>query len=172
LPHWVRENFDREKTLTVWTSTLKRTIQTAQYLEYPKLCWKALDELDAGCCENLTYAEIEQHYPADFCARDKDKYHYRYPEGGESYADLVLRLEPIMMQLERQSNILLISHQAVIRTIYSYFVGIDREQLPYVKIPLHTILELRPKAYGCDVIYHSINVPAVDTHRDKPVILN
>lgn len=32
----------------VWTSTLRRTIQTAQNLPYPKLTWKSLDELDAG----------------------------------------------------------------------------------------------------------------------------
>jgi broad specificity phosphatase PhoE len=169
LPKWIHEHFGKDKSLSVWTSTLKRTIQTAQYLDYPKLCWKALDELDAGCCDGLSYVEIEAKYPADFHARDKDKYHYRYPEGGESYADLVLRLEPIMMELERQSDILIISHQAVLRAIFSYFVGIDREKLPYVKIPLHTIIELSPKAYGCQVTYHPIDVPAVDTHRDKPV---
>lgn len=32
----------------VWTSTLRRTIQTGSFLEYPKLTWKSLDELDAG----------------------------------------------------------------------------------------------------------------------------
>jgi 6-phosphofructo-2-kinase / fructose-2,6-biphosphatase 2 len=43
----------------VWTSTLKRTIQTAQELPYPKLTWKSLDELDAGVCDGMTYEEIE-----------------------------------------------------------------------------------------------------------------
>jgi Histidine phosphatase superfamily (branch 1) len=43
----------------VWTSTLKRTMQTAQYLDYPKLTWKSLDELDAGVCDGMTYEEIE-----------------------------------------------------------------------------------------------------------------
>jgi broad specificity phosphatase PhoE len=43
----------------VWTSTLKRTIQTAGYLPYPKLTWKSLDELDAGVCDGMTYGEIE-----------------------------------------------------------------------------------------------------------------
>ena len=32
----------------VWTSTLRRTIQTGAKLQYPKLTWKSLDELDAG----------------------------------------------------------------------------------------------------------------------------
>lgn len=43
----------------VWTSTLKRTIQTAQDLPYLKLTWKSLDELDAGVCDGMTYEEIE-----------------------------------------------------------------------------------------------------------------
>lgn len=43
----------------VWTSTLRRTIQTARMLPYPKLTWKALDELDAGVCDGMTYEEIE-----------------------------------------------------------------------------------------------------------------
>lgn len=38
---------------------MKRTIQTAQHLTYPKLAWKALDELDAGVCDGMTYEEIE-----------------------------------------------------------------------------------------------------------------
>ena len=44
--------------LVVWTSTLKRTIQTVRHLSYPKTSWKALDEIDAGVCEELTYEEI------------------------------------------------------------------------------------------------------------------
>ena len=38
---------------------MKRTIQTAGGLEYPKLTWKSLDELDAGVCDGMTYDEIE-----------------------------------------------------------------------------------------------------------------
>jgi len=53
---------------------MKRTIQTAQYLPHRKLQWKALDELDAGVCDGLTYEEIEEAYPEDFRARDDDKY--------------------------------------------------------------------------------------------------
>jgi hypothetical protein len=60
----------------VWTSTLRRTIQTASKLNYPKLTWKSLDELDAGVCDGMTYEEIAVHYPDDYAARDDDKYNY------------------------------------------------------------------------------------------------
>lgn len=52
----------------VWTSTLQRTIQTAQLLPYTKLTWKSLDELDAGVCDGMTYEEIEVRV-AVWCAR-------------------------------------------------------------------------------------------------------
>ncbi|ORZ33500.1 6-phosphofructo-2-kinase-domain-containing protein [Catenaria anguillulae PL171] len=135
--------------LTVWTSTLKRTQQTAAYLPYTKLAWKALDELDAGVCDGMTYEEIELKYPEDYLERDKDKFRYRY-RGGESYHDVVVRLEPIIMELERQRNILIIGHQAVLRCIYAYFMKIPLAELPYIKIPLHTVISITPRAYGCD----------------------
>lgn len=58
LPALITDNIGNA-SLTVWTSTLQRTIQTAQHLEYPKLTWKSLDELDAGVCDGMTYDEIE-----------------------------------------------------------------------------------------------------------------
>lgn len=44
------------------------------------------------------------------------------------------------------------------------------EELPYVKVPLHTVLKLTPTAYGCQVEYVDLNVPAVDTHRSRPEV--
>lgn len=40
-------------------------------------------------------------YPKQTEDRRKDKYHYRFPSG-ESYEDVVARLEPVIMELERQ----------------------------------------------------------------------
>lgn len=83
-------NFTDMHGSKVWTSTLRRTIQTASSLPYDKLTWKSLDELDAGVCDGMTYEEIEEHYPEDYAARDDDKFNYRY-RGGESYRDVVIR---------------------------------------------------------------------------------
>lgn len=49
-----------------------------------------------GDCEAMTYEEIQQKFPKEFARRDQDKFHYRYPKG-ESYEDLVHRLEPVIM---------------------------------------------------------------------------
>ncbi|XP_054881823.1 6-phosphofructo-2-kinase/fructose-2,6-bisphosphatase-like isoform X1 [Poeciliopsis prolifica] len=153
--------------LKVWTSHMKRTIQTAEALRVQYEQWKALNEIDAGVCEEMTYEEIQEHYPEEFALRDQDKYRYRYPKG-ESYEDLVQRLEPVIMELERQENVLVICHQAVMRCLMAYFLDKSASELPYLKCPLHTVLKLTPVAYGCKVESVFLNIEAVNTHRDRP----
>ncbi|KAJ3324080.1 Fructose-2,6-bisphosphatase [Boothiomyces sp. JEL0866] len=165
----IEANIHNHEKLIIWTSTLIRTIQTASFLNYSKLQWKQLDELSSGSCDGLTYEEIAQKYPEDFMERDLDKFNYRY-RGGESYRDLVHRLEPVILELERHKDedpIYIIGHQAVVRAIYAYFHGISHEELPYIKIPLHTIIKLTPKAYHCLEERIVVDVPAVDTFRPK-----
>ncbi len=43
-----------------------------------------------------------------------DKFRYRYPRG-ESYEDVIQRLEPVIFELERERRtVLVIGHQAVL----------------------------------------------------------
>ncbi|XP_052583031.1 6-phosphofructo-2-kinase/fructose-2,6-bisphosphatase 3 isoform X1 [Peromyscus eremicus] len=154
------------KDLRVWTSQLKSTIQTAEALRLPYEQWKALNEIDAGVCEELTYEEIRDTYPEEYALREQDKYYYRYPTG-ESYQDLVQRLEPVIMELERQENVLVICHQAVLRCLLAYFLDKSAEEMPYLKCPLHTVLKLTPVAYGCRVESIYLNVESVSTHRER-----
>jgi 6-phosphofructo-2-kinase/fructose-2,6-biphosphatase 2 len=171
LPELVRRSgVPKDQPLTIWTSTLKRTNQTARHLVaemgWEKLDWKALDELDSGVCDGMTYQEIAEKYPEDFSARDDDKYNYRY-RGGESYRDVVIRLEPIIMELERAENILIITHQAVVRCIYAYFMDLPQTKSPWMEVPLHTLMKLTPKAYGTHEERFKADIPAVSTWRSK-----
>eukprot|EP00092_Neocalanus_flemingeri_P010654 GFUD01011476.1.p1 GENE.GFUD01011476.1~~GFUD01011476.1.p1 ORF type:complete len:460 (-),score=98.97 GFUD01011476.1:95-1474(-) len=153
--------------IRVWTSWLKRSIQTASGIEAPQERWKALNELDSGDFEGMTYEEMAQKYPVEFAARDMNKLTYRFP-GGESYVDLVARLEPVIMELERQGNVVVIGHQAVIRCLLAYFMEKPLSELPYMQVPLHTLIKITPVAYGCEVEYIPLPVDAVDTHRPRP----
>jgi broad specificity phosphatase PhoE len=70
---------------------------------------------------------------------------------GESYMDITLRLEPLTHDLERtREPILIVGHQGIHRILYAYFMGLTREEAPYVQIPLNHVIILRPHAYGCD----------------------
>ena len=72
-----RDDDDAPVPVCVWTSTLQRTIRTARHLPFPKVQWRALDEIDAGVCDGLTYAQIAEKHPDEFAARKADKLRYR-----------------------------------------------------------------------------------------------
>jgi broad specificity phosphatase PhoE len=139
-------DYDR---LVVWTSSLQRTIQTGACLERPTSQWRALDEIDAGLCDGMSYAEIRAAMPDEWEARKKDKLHYRYPRG-ESYVDVIQRLVPVVIEIERRREpLLIIAHQAVTRLLYAYLMGIEPSAATRLDIPLHTVIQLTPHAYGC-----------------------
>jgi broad specificity phosphatase PhoE/predicted kinase len=145
----VREYFGATNDLDVWTSTLQRTKQTAAPLGIEVGEWRALDEIDAGECDGMTYAEIEHGMPQEFAARRRDKLAYRYPRG-ESYQDVIQRLDRVIIELERyRTPVLVIAHRAVLRALYAYFQQLARVDVPHLEMPLHTLIKLTPTAYSC-----------------------
>ena len=72
----------------------------------------------------------------------------RYPNG-ESYLDVIQRLEPVVIEIERErENVCIIAHQAILRAMYGYFTNKPLADIPTLEIPLHTVIELTPKADG------------------------
>lgn len=106
----------------IWTSELRRTIRTVQNIPGPRTAIKDLNEIDAGICEGLTYEEIQERFPQEFAWRDQDKFKYRYPHG-ESYLDLLQRVDSVVQALLANTDVLVVSHQAVLRCIMAYFKG-------------------------------------------------
>ena len=140
----------------VFTSTLQRTIQTATPLPVASTPWRALDEIDAGICDGMTYQEIAIQMPQEYRARQADKLRYRYPRG-ESYEDVIARLEPVIIEMERQRQpILIVAHQAVLRALYAYLMDRAPDEVLRMEIPLHTVIELRPGPYAFEQTLHPL----------------
>eukprot|EP00515_Schizochytrium_aggregatum_P006538 CAMPEP_0202071992 /NCGR_PEP_ID=MMETSP0964-20121228/2144_1 /ASSEMBLY_ACC=CAM_ASM_000500 /TAXON_ID=4773 /ORGANISM="Schizochytrium aggregatum, Strain ATCC28209" /LENGTH=594 /DNA_ID=CAMNT_0048639003 /DNA_START=56 /DNA_END=1840 /DNA_ORIENTATION=+ len=141
--------FNPVEDLHVWTSNLRRTIQTVRNIECrAKVPWVALAEIDAGICECMTYKEFKENLAVQYMKRQRSKATWRYP-GGESYLDVKKRLEPVIFELERQRKpVVVCAHRAVLRCLYSYFVGISISRAPFLPFPLHTALVLTPTSSG------------------------
>ncbi|XP_061634207.1 6-phosphofructo-2-kinase/fructose-2,6-bisphosphatase 1-like isoform X2 [Phyllopteryx taeniolatus] len=160
--------------LKVWTSHMKRTIQTAEGLGVAYEQWKALNEIDARAMASSCFrAYVRRCRTRRFRRIIRKSLHCETKTSiatatQKSYEDLVQRLEPVIMELERQENVLVVCHQAVMRCLLAYFLDKSAAELPYLKCPLHTVLKLTPVAYGCKVESVFLNVEAVNTHRDKP----
>lgn len=155
LAEFVDDRYPDRNGVVIWTSSLRRAVQTAAPLGRNTWRWRALDEINAGICDGMSYAQIQEQLPEEYAARKRDKFAYRYPRG-ESYQDIIVRLDPVIIELERtRKPVLVIAHNAVLRALYAYFQGVPREHCPHLPIPLHTVIELRPHAYGC----HETRVP-------------
>lgn len=146
----------------VWTSMLKRTVETASVFDeehYDVKEMRMLNELGAGICDGMTYAEIKERYPHEYANRMKDKIQYRYPgPGGESYLDVISRLRPIICELERMhDHALIIGHRVVSRVLLAYFMNLGRHAIGDLDIPLHTLYVLEPKPYGVDWAMYEYN---------------
>ena len=78
---------------------------------------------------------------------------------------MIARIEPCILELERMSTpVLLVVHRAVARCLYSYFLNINSAEIPHLDVPLHTVLKLVPKAYGCDVTRFRLPVDSCEDH--------
>ncbi|KAH7056630.1 6-phosphofructo-2-kinase-domain-containing protein [Linnemannia elongata] len=143
----------RERTVAVWTSMLTRTKETVEGFdpkEYDIKHIRFLNEIYAGICEGLSYTEIEMEYPEEFEARRVNKLFYRYPGmGGESYLDVIQRLNPLIIELERMtSDLLIVTHRVVLRILLGYLMDIDRSKMPEMDVHLHTLYCVEPKPHG------------------------
>lgn len=70
------------KPLTVWTSTRRRTIETAKYLYekgYKVRQRSQLSQLNPGVCEKMSEKKIREEYPDEVAKHELDPYHHRYP---------------------------------------------------------------------------------------------
>lgn len=140
---------DSSKPFCIWTSMLKRSVQTAQYFdeeEFDMKEWKMLDELNAGNMEGMTYDEIRTKHSEEYELRKADKLHYRYPgAGGEGYLDVINRLRAVIVEAERMTDhLLFVGHRSVARVLLAYFKGLKREDVADLDVPLGMLYMLEP----------------------------
>ncbi|PUU73648.1 6-phosphofructo-2-kinase-domain-containing protein [Tuber borchii] len=157
-------NDEELKPLTVWTSTRRRTVQTAAHLQERGFKVKQrpqMSQLNPGN-SNMTEEEIKAHYPADWDKHQLDPYHHRFPRG-ESYHDLAVRMEPIILELEREKNdLLIIAHESVLRVLYGYLMACSTSDIPSLKFPRNEIVEILPESYNNRA--KRVPIPHTDTN--------
>ena len=147
--HGEDDDEDSSKPFCIWTSMLKRSVQTAQYFdedEFDMKQWKMLDELNAGNMEGMTYDEIRTKHSEEYELRKQDKLHYRYPgAGGEGYLDVINRLRAVIVEAERMTDhLLFVGHRSVARVLLAYFKGLKREDVADLDVPLGMLYMLEP----------------------------
>lgn len=109
---------------------------------------------DAGTYDGMTEEQIaaaDERFGAD---RKVDKLGTRYPHG-ESYLDLITRLEPLVHELHSfEEPLLIVSHQATLRVLRAYLLrdrSTPREKCPSTDIPQHTVMKITWDGWNYEV---------------------
>ncbi|KAL1410010.1 hypothetical protein Q8F55_004012 [Vanrija albida] len=145
------ETVGEESPLLVWTSSRRRAHHTAWpfvHAGYKVVQKPIMGEINPGVWDGLSSQEAMELYPDEWDRFLADPYAHRAPRA-ESYHDLSVRLEPIIFELERcQEDLLIIGHASVIRCLLAYLVGLPPSEVPAVEIARGDLVEVTPTSYG------------------------
>lgn len=147
---WTRVAPPERKPLIVWSSKRMRTVETAKYFADDGFLTTErteLTQLNPGDVDGLTIEQIKAKYPDEYQVQLSNPYHHRYPRS-ESYHDVAVRLEPLIMETERhEGDLLIIAHESVLRVLYGYLMASTVNDIPVLKFPKNEIVEIKPGAY-------------------------
>ncbi|ESK84441.1 cytoplasm protein [Moniliophthora roreri MCA 2997] len=105
-------------------------------------------EINPGIWDGLTPDQARKYYPQDWERFARDPYSFRAPRA-ESYHDLSVRIEPILIELEKEKkDLLIIGHASVIRCMLAYLIGLPASEIPAIEIARGDLLEVVPASYG------------------------
>jgi broad specificity phosphatase PhoE len=120
-----------ERVAAIYASPLGRTVETARILAEPHgleiQTRDGLREISHGRWEQMTRKEVEQAFPEEAAAWEKDPYTFA-PVGGESGLAVTARALPVLMDIVRahpKANVMVVSHKATIRLLLSSLLGFD-----------------------------------------------
>lgn len=152
-----------DRSLAVWVSPRQRTVASAHYLEKAGCVVRWRPQLSAqnpGLCDNMSWQEIKEKWPEEVKLHEENPFLHRFPRA-ESYHDVAIRLEPVILEIERfdcgplfscdcadcpreRNDLIIIAHESVLRVLYGYFLGIESAKIPNLKMPRETIFEVSP----------------------------
>lgn len=127
--------------IAVFSCTHRRGLEVAQRFGGQYRIRSALNPQDRGACDGLSREDLQKQAPEVWA----DPLHCRFL-GGESLADMVQRLYPVLVEIEQEMRpVLIVAPLSALKVIYCFFAQQPvRETLVAPDWPLHTVVELRP----------------------------
>ncbi|SPC61094.1 related to 6-phosphofructo-2-kinase [Ustilago sp. UG-2017b] len=145
------------KAFEVWTSQRRRSSHTAYPLAeagYKVIERSQLSEMNPGIVDGMSVEEVKQRFPDEYERKLREPYSHRFPRA-ESYHDLSVRLEPIIFELERTRNdVLIIGQSSVLRCLIAYLQGLQPHEIPSIQVREGQLIEILPQAYGVKTEVH------------------
>ncbi len=127
----------------IYCSDLQRSVATADILAAPHGLMpearREFREIGLGAWEGLSFAEVQERFPAEYAARGRDFSHFR-PPGGESFLDCAQRVLPVLFEAlaAGSGDLLIVGHAGVNRLLLCLAQGRSLADLFDI-----------PQDYGC-----------------------
>ncbi|QBM87457.1 6-phosphofructo-2-kinase [Metschnikowia aff. pulcherrima] len=140
-----------EDSFVVWTSVKKRTIETTQPFKDAGVKIRHRIQLlqrNPGVVAGMSDEQIRQKYPSEYALYLKDSYHHRFSRA-ELYHDLAIKIEPLILEMERMSgDILIIADETVLRVLHGYLMAFSCYDIPWLEFSTNDIIEVKFNAYS------------------------
>eukprot|EP00930_Biecheleria_cincta_P096195 TRINITY_DN88074_c0_g1_i1.p1 TRINITY_DN88074_c0_g1~~TRINITY_DN88074_c0_g1_i1.p1 ORF type:complete len:558 (-),score=76.36 TRINITY_DN88074_c0_g1_i1:201-1835(-) len=143
----------------VLTSTMNRAVSTAQFagLEFERRA--TLNPIDKGVLgdgwwdvecswEVPPWEEVEQRHPVFMTQWRQNPLTCQFP-GGESYKDVLIRLESLLIDVEMCTRpVLIVSHVTILQLLIAYFKGLPVEDVWKLPVAKNVLFEVIPTSGG------------------------
>ena len=129
---------EKARSLPWMVSPLRRTMETMaiarRTLGLPETGYRVderLREVGFGQWEGLTWKDVRKNNPAGAKGRAENKWGF-VPPGGESYAILRERVQPVLDEIDHE--VIMVAHGGVARTMLVSLTGMDTQEATVVDI--------------------------------------
>ncbi len=148
------------------TSPILHTAYPLAEAGYKVIERSQLSEMNPGVVDGMTVDEVKRRFPDEYERKLREPYSHRFPRA-ESYHDLSVRLEPIIFELERTRNdVLIIGQSSVLRCLIAYLQGLQPHEIPSIQVREGQLIEILPQAYGVKTEVHEFWDP-VQRRRER-----
>lgn len=131
----VAERFNNIYIDRIYSSTLKRTLKTAEYIsgikQIPIIRTDRLKEINGGDWEDMPFEILHSKWPAEYETWEKTPHAHRMPNG-ESMEDFEDRLFKEVMYIINENlgkSICIVTHGTAIRALLCHFRGCSLEEM-------------------------------------------
>ncbi|KAG8465534.1 hypothetical protein KFE25_002841 [Diacronema lutheri] len=156
---WLRENID-VRFDRYYVSEYVRAMETAAKLELPGATWYTetfLRERDLGIFDLMSHAERKLKFAEELRRRERDRFFFA-PPGGESLADVCLRVDRVINQLHREcqdQRVIIVAHGEV---IWCFRIRLERMgQMHYRE--LEQIQNVHDHIHNCQILHYTRTAP-------------
>lgn len=171
--HWFAALPEDEKPEVILSSPYVRSRQTAEAIcaagglaggAKPTILDERLREREFGVFDGLTTMGIREKYPEEAAHRTKMGKFYHRPPGGESWADVILRLRSMLNTINlhyADRRVLVVAHQVVVLCMRYILEELTEDQILAIDRQAE-VLNCGIASYLFEPDAHSICVPTLD----------